>query len=72
MTVSTFAAGISLTAFERCVEMSMPISPRVAIASGRTAVGREPADQTFTSGGNGARADPLGHLAARRVGNAQE
>jgi hypothetical protein len=58
MTVSTSAAGISATAFERQAEMSMPISFKTAMASGRTLVGREPADQTLTSGGRKARAMP--------------
>lgn len=51
ITVSTCEAGISATGLDLWLEMSIPISRRTEIASGRTEVGREPADQTLTPGG---------------------
>jgi len=38
--------------------MSIPISSRTAMASGRTLVGREPADQTLVPAGASERATP--------------
>jgi hypothetical protein len=58
ISVSISSAGIFAIAFERCCEILIPISLSAAIASGRTLVGREPADHIFTPGGARERAIP--------------